>query len=85
MIPIFRPPVHISREQKTSTFPNERLYSQHEVEDIIFQAIETLNCTELIRRNGIDIQCIHHCSERDVIVIIRQGNEICKILLKGGE
>lgn len=81
MIPVFRPPVHISREEKISTLPKEKLFSYHEVESILCQAICDLNSTELIRRNNIDIEGTLDLMERGVIATVRQGNEICKLLL----
>lgn len=84
MIPVFRPPVHISREEKISTLPKEKLFSYHEVENILCQAICDLNSTELIKRNNIDIEGTPNLMARGVVVTVRQGNEICKLLLKGG-
>lgn len=80
---VFRIPVARSKEE-TKTFSREKLFSYREVEDILYQAIEDLNSTELIRRNSIDIKCIHHCKEQGVMVIVRQENEVCEIFLKGG-
>ena len=86
MIPAFRIPLAVSTsKKKSSPTPKEKTYSYHEVEDMIIHTIKALNFTELIRRNGIDIECIPDCKERSVTVIIRQENEACNLYLKGGE
>lgn len=85
MIPTFRVPIAVrTSKEKSSSTPKGKTYSYQEVENMICRAIETLNITELIRRNSIDIECIPDCKERSLTVTIRRGNEACQISLKGG-
>lgn len=86
MVSTFRVPiVRRKSEEKKSTALKETTYSRHEVEDIICKAIEFFNFTDLIKRNGIDIECIHDEKGQIVTVIIRQGNEASKFSVKVGE
>ena len=81
MMPVFRPSIVHRREEKNSTPPKEKTYSYHEVEDILCRGITSLDFTEIMRQNNINIECVPDCKERCVIVTIRQGDKVVKFAL----
>lgn len=73
---VFRLPIAIRNSEKKTVQPHERMYSRHEVEKILFNAIATLDMLGIIKKNDIDMQCSYDYKDGNVIVSVRQGDRV---------
>ena len=82
----FRIPIAIRNGKKKTAIPREKMYSCHEVEKILFNAIATLDMLRIIKKNDIDMQCSYDYADGSVIVSVRQGDRVSVYpLWKGDE
>ena len=79
---LFKKPKNQPEKLKTK----ERLYSYSEVERLVCLAIHTLNSSELITKNGLNIDSAPDLYNEGVAIIIRKDDLLEKMwVLKGGE
>ena len=83
MIPVR--PVHL-REKAEARETRERVYSYHEVERYVLNAIKVIKSSELLKESGIEIKCFPDPARRGVRFDIRKGDrgEKAIVFIEGG-
>lgn len=70
MIPVR--PVHL-RKKDEAREAKEKVYTYHEVERLVLNAIKVIKSSELLKESGIEIKCFPDPAERGVRFDIRKG------------
>lgn len=71
MIPVR--PVHLRKKDEAGE-SKEKVYSYHEVERLVLNAIKILKSSELLKEGGIEIKCFPDPAQRGVRFDIRKGD-----------